>query len=80
MDSAIVSSAPAVIAAILLLCIAAASMTWFGRPKGFDVPFVGLNGEDIGKAKAKFVHEADRILKQGYEEVMRFLRSSRDHC
>ncbi|KFY70301.1 hypothetical protein V499_09285 [Pseudogymnoascus sp. VKM F-103] len=51
----------------LLILVALLSMIL--RPtKSFNVPFVGVEDRDMSKMKAKYVHEADTLLREGYDK------------
>ncbi|KAI1175879.1 cytochrome P450 [Nemania sp. FL0916] len=42
--------------------------TYFRQSKAFEVPTVGEGTEDINALKRRYVHEADSLLREGYEK------------
>lgn len=59
--------APLVTGGVLIL-VALLSMI-FRPSESFNVPFVGVEDRDMSKMKAKYVHEADTLLREGYDKV-----------
>lgn len=56
---------------ITLLIVVAISQS-LRKPKSFKVPIVGGDIKDINTLKARYVREADVILREGYEKVGEF--------
>lgn len=64
---ALFAPAPLVTGGLLILV---ALLSMILRPtKSFNVPFVGVEERDMSKMKAKYVHEADTLLREGYDKV-----------
>lgn len=53
--------------------IVASISRWLRKPKSFNVPIVGADSGDINALKARYVQEADNVLREGYERVGFFL-------
>ncbi|KAI5861410.1 putative cytochrome P450 [Durotheca rogersii] len=42
--------------------------SWLRRPKSFNLPVLGADSGDINALKSRYVHEADALLREGYEK------------
>lgn len=63
----LLAPAPLVTGGVLILV---ALLSMILRPtESFNVPFVGVEDRDMSKMKAKYVHEADKLLREGYDKV-----------
>ncbi|KFY58689.1 hypothetical protein V496_06002 [Pseudogymnoascus sp. VKM F-4515 (FW-2607)] len=62
----LLAPAPLVTGGVLILV---ALLSMILRPtESFNVPFVGVEDRDMSKMKAKYVHEADKLLREGYDK------------
>ena len=53
----------------IAIVIATVFISFRQSPNTFNVPFVGFEEGDLAKAKFKYVHEADQILRDGFRKV-----------
>ena len=63
------SSPVALVATGIAVVIVAVIFPFKRSSNTFDVPFVGLEDGDLAKAKSKYVHEADQILRDGFQKA-----------
>jgi len=66
---------PFVVVAVATVWLVIAFTRYFNYNRRFKYPFMGMEGDSLSKSKARYVQEADVLLRDGYKKVKSLSKS-----
>jgi len=60
---------PFLLAIAAALWLVSAFTRYFNSNRTFNYPFVGMERDNLSRVKARYVQEADVLLRDGYKKV-----------